>query len=162
MKPAELSPVELHFRVDRLLSRYVQCIDEDDLERWPEFFTEDCRYRIISRENADRGLPVSAIYCDSKGMLQDRVTALRHANIYAAHYYRHLVSSLQVLEAGEDFVVTESNYVVLQTLTDGDTHIYNAGKYRDRVVFDGDNLLYAEKHAIFDTYRIANLMVTPI
>ena len=162
MKPVDMNPVELHFHVDQLLSRYVQCIDGDDLEQWPDFFTERCLYRIISRENADRGLPIAAIYCDSRGMLHDRVTALRHANIYAEHYYRHIVSSLRVTEVGDDYVAAEANYVVLQTLTDGDTHIYNAGKYLDRVVFDGDTPLYAEKQVIFDTYRIANLMVTPI
>lgn len=162
MNPSELGPVELQYHVEQLLGRYVQCIDDDALEQWPDFFTESCCYKIISRENTDRDLPLAAIYCDSRGMLRDRVIALRHANIYAEHFYRHLVSNLQVKEVGNDFVTTQANYVVLQTLTNGDTHIYNAGKYLDRIVFSDQGLMYAEKIVVFDTYRIANLMVTPI
>ena len=36
MKLAGLGEVELQFRVERLLARYAQCIDDDQLEAWPE------------------------------------------------------------------------------------------------------------------------------
>jgi len=76
-----LAPADLHYQVNKLLSDYVECIDDDRLEDWPDLFVEDCLYQVIARENADRGLPTSAMYCDSRGMLRDRVVALRHANI---------------------------------------------------------------------------------
>ena len=69
------------------------------LERWPEFFIEDCRYRIISAENYDSGMPLGLIYATSKNMLHDRVSALREANIYEPQRYRHIVSGLRI--AGE-------------------------------------------------------------
>lgn len=162
MNPSELSPSELQFQVERLLTNYAACIDDDRLEEWPNFFTPKCLYKIISRENADRNLPIAAMYCDSLGMLQDRVIALRHANIYAAHFYRHLVSCVRVTSVESAAVRVQSNYLVLQTLTNGDTHIYNAGKYLDKIVFSDAGLLFEEKYAVFDTYRVANLMVTPI
>ena len=60
---------------------YAACLDAVELERWPDFFVEDCRYRVLSRENHDAGLPLSLIYCDGRNMLKDRVTALRETTV---------------------------------------------------------------------------------
>lgn len=159
---AELSPQELQFQVAQLLGAYVEAIDDDQLEKWPEFFVDECVYKIISRENADSGLPAAAMFCDSKGMLRDRVVSLRHANIYARHYYRHLLSNILVKEVDGLVARVQSNYLVLQTLLNGDTSVFNAGKYLDRVVFTEQGSRFLEKVVVFDTYRIPNLLVTPI
>ena len=45
---------ELRFEAEELLDRYVQCLDEDRLEEWPDFFVEKCVYKIISRVNVER------------------------------------------------------------------------------------------------------------
>jgi anthranilate 1,2-dioxygenase small subunit len=65
--------------IERLLARYVASIDEDRLEEWPGYFAERCRYQIISAENYAKGLPIGVFFADSRGMLQDRVSALREA-----------------------------------------------------------------------------------
>ena len=61
--------------VDELLAAYADCIDEDRLEEWPDFFTEQCRYLIISRADHAAGLRHGIIYAASRGMLTDRVMA---------------------------------------------------------------------------------------
>lgn len=157
-----LSAIELRFEVERLLTAYVECIDDDRLEDWPGFFVDACVYEVVSRENVDRGLGLPTIYCDSTGMLRDRVVALRHANIYAKHYYRHVLSNVRVVDVRSDGADVRSNYVVFQTLVNGDTQIYNAGRYEDLVVPTAAGLRFARKRAVFDTYRIPNLMVTPL
>jgi anthranilate 1,2-dioxygenase small subunit len=157
-----LAEHELQFRVERLLAAYVECIDDDRLEAWPDFFTERCVYEVVSRENADRGLALPTIYCDSTGMLRDRVVALRHANIYARHYYRHLLSNVHVKAVRADACDVQTNYVVFQTLLEGDTHVYNAGRYEDIVVPAEGGLRFARKRVVYDTYSIPNLMVTPL
>lgn len=157
-----MSTMELRYEVEELLHAYVQCIDDNELEAWPDFFVDDCVYKIIPRENADQGLPVAVIYCDSKGMLHDRIVALRQANIYAPHFYRHLVSNTRILGEEDGEIRAQTNYLVLQTLLDGETRIYNAGKYLDRIVRVDGQLKFKEKLCIFDTYRIQTLMVTPI
>ena len=157
-----LAASEQHFLASKLLSDYVECIDEDRLEDWPDLFVEDCVYQVISRENADRGLPTSAMYCDSRGMLRDRIVALRHANIYAKHYYRHVLSNVNVKGVHDGELLVQSNYVVLQTLVEGDTQVFNAGKYIDRMVATPDGLRLKIKQVVFDTYRIPNLLVTPL
>ena len=132
--------------VQNLQNDYVACIDDDDLERWPEFFTEQCLYKVIPRENADAGLPVAVMFCDSRGMLRDRIVALRNANIYAPHFYRHLVSNTRIVDESSDEIRAQTNYAVFQTLLDGETRVYNVGRYDDVVVRDGDQLKFKEKH----------------
>ena len=95
-------------------------------------------------------------------MLHDRVIALRKANVYPEHYTRHVVSNTRVIAEAAGVIHAQSNYVVLQTRTDGETYIYNAGKYVDEVVRQDERLLYKKKHCVFDTHRIETLMVTPI
>ena len=103
-----MSQLPLRYEVEELIHAYVQCIDDDQLESWPDFFTDDCVYKVIPRENADLGLPVAVMFCDSKGMLRDRIVALRKANIYAPHFYRHLVSNVRVL-GEQDGVITRAD-----------------------------------------------------
>ena len=49
--------IELKLTVEDLNARYAQAIDDDKLEAWPDFFTEQGRYRVTTAENFERGLP---------------------------------------------------------------------------------------------------------
>src|SRR4051812_17853708 len=79
-----------------LLAHYVDVIDEGRLEAWPELFTEEGRYLVTSQESYEEGLPRGDISAASRGMLGDRVSALRKANIYEPQRYRHLVGPIWV------------------------------------------------------------------
>ncbi|MGH7964010.1 MAG: aromatic-ring-hydroxylating dioxygenase subunit beta, partial [Candidatus Binatia bacterium] len=109
---------ELRFAVEELLHAYVHCLDADKLEEWPEFFTDPCLYQVIPRENTDQGLPIALIYCDSQGMLRDRIVAHRQANIYGPHCYRHLVSSIRITGQDSNLITAQANYAVFRTLLD--------------------------------------------
>jgi len=80
--------IELKLTVEDLNARYAQAIDDDKLEAWPDFFTEQGRYRVTTAENFERGLPLGMIYATSRAMLRDRVRSLREANVYEAQRYR--------------------------------------------------------------------------
>jgi len=69
----------LRLGVGELIATYADCIDDDRLEEWPDFFVEDCRYLITDRESHAAGLRHGIIYCASRGMLTDRVMAMRRA-----------------------------------------------------------------------------------
>lgn len=152
----------LQTEVSRFLASYAECIDTDRLEDWPEYFTDDCLYMLQSRENYDRGLPVSAIRCDSKGMLVDRIVSLRNANIFAEHFYRHVLSIPLIHSVDDDNIVVHTNYVVFQTLLDGASRTYSVGRYIDTLTRVAGELKFKEKIAVFDTNQIATLLVTPI
>ncbi|AHE37271.1 anthranilate 1,2-dioxygenase [Burkholderia pseudomallei] len=153
------------FELHMLQNRYIGHLDNDRLERWPELFTEDCLYEIVPKENADLGLPIGIVYCTNRRMLRDRVVSLRHANIYEAHTYRHMTSGLTIVggEGGEGGEIeTESSYVVVQTRSDGESNVYQAGKYYDTVVRTAEGLRYRKKRVIYDTSRVQTLLATPI
>ncbi|MEW4983719.1 MAG: aromatic-ring-hydroxylating dioxygenase subunit beta [Cycloclasticus sp.] len=154
--------LELKSEIDALLNEYAQCIDNDELESWPDFFTDECLYRVIPRENHEVGLPTAVMWCDSRGMLQDRITALRHANVYQVQWYRHIISNPVITtEDGETFNV-QSNYAVFKTCNDGESTVYNVGRYVDVIVRVNGALKFKERTAIYDTHRITTLMVIPI
>ena len=103
------------WELNELQHRYVHAIDNNLLETWPRFFTEDGTYTIISRENADRGLPAPVIHCRNQKMMRDRIVALRHANIYEAHAYRHALGGLVIESMSGEEVRTLSSYIVVNT-----------------------------------------------
>ena len=85
--------IELQLKVQDLNARYAQAIDDNQLEAWPDFFTEHGRYRITTAENVERGLPLGMIHATSRAMLRDRVRSLRDANVYEAQRYRHVLGA---------------------------------------------------------------------
>ena len=59
--------IELQLKIQDLNARYAQAIDDcNKLEAWPDFFTEDGRYRVTTAENFERGLPLGIIYATSR------------------------------------------------------------------------------------------------
>lgn len=152
----------LWFELHQLQENYIHALDNDRLEDWPEFFTDDCLYEIVPRENAEAGLPIGVIYCDNKKMLRDRVLSLRHANIYEEHTYRHMTSGLAFKALDDNTVEAESSYVVIQTLQNGESFVYQAGRYLDLVVKTAAGWRYARRRVIYDTLRVPTLLATPI
>ena len=148
--------------IDSLNAAYGLCLDDGRLEDWPEFFVEDCLYQVIARENVDNGLPAAVMYCDSKGMLVDRVVALRQANVFPEHFSRHLISRAVVTGSEGNTVTAEASYAVLQTRNDGETRIFNAGKYVDRFLVEDGAARLVSRTCVYDTHRIATLLATPI
>lgn len=156
------SPEITERAIDDLNAAYGLCLDDDRLEQWPDFFTDDCLYQVIARENVDNSLPAAVMYCDSKGMLVDRVVALRKANVFPEHYNRHLIGRAVVTGRDGNLVKAESSYVVFQTRNDGETRIYNSGKYVDLIELTEAGVRLKSRTCIYDTLRIATLLATPI
>ena len=96
-REARLDALLLRAEIDDFNAAYAAALDEQRLSDWAEMFTEDAFYVVISRENADRGLPVGLIYCDSKKMIHDRAFALEKTTMFAPRYLRHIIGNLQVL-----------------------------------------------------------------
>jgi 3-phenylpropionate/cinnamic acid dioxygenase small subunit len=155
-------PLALRFEIEDVLHAYVAVLDAANLEKWPEFFTEECFYEVIPRDNYERGLPLALIRCESKGMLKDRVAAIRDTMMYEPRYLRHLVSSIRVTAPSEHEIALEANYAVFATLVDAPTQVFNVGRYLGRLVRQGEQLKFAELHCIFDSLLVPNSLIYPI
>jgi 3-phenylpropionate/cinnamic acid dioxygenase small subunit len=155
--------IELRLKIEELFARYAHCIDDDRLEEWPDFFVEDGRYRITTAENLERNFPLSILYADSRAMLRDRVSALRHANIYEAQRYRHGVSSLLLERIDEKSVRAVSNFQVVRVMRTGEAMLFATGRYLDRVWLGGEGgPKFEERVVVLDSRNIDTLLAIPL
>jgi anthranilate 1,2-dioxygenase small subunit len=158
----QLEAVVRRLELGQLYTDYVHCLDTDELERWPDFFTEDCFYRITSAENYEAGMPLGLIHATSRNMLRDRVSALREANIYEPQRYRHLVSSIKVVEEHDATLDLVANFLVVRTMQEGDMTLFGAGRYVDQVRCDDGIWRFARKTVVLDSRQIDTLLAIPI
>ena len=149
-------------RVAELNASYAAAIDADRLEAWPDFFVDDCLYKITSAENHRRGYSAGIVYADSRAMLRDRVTALRTANSYERQSYRHIVG-LPVLGATRaDRIAAETAFLVLRIMRDGRTDTFATGVYVDRICDEGGSLRFAERIVVCDSSHFDTLLAIPL
>jgi anthranilate 1,2-dioxygenase small subunit len=152
----------IRLQIEAFMADYVHCLDTDQLEAWPDFFTDDARYRVCTRENHDRGLPLSVMSCNGRGMLRDRISALRTANVFEPHVYCHVIGALRILASGAGRVQTESNFQVVRTMVDGTMSIFACGRSLDTILIQGEALKLRERTVVLDSRQIDTLMVIPL
>ncbi len=141
---------------------YAHAIDSDALERWPAFFTEDCHYRITHAENEREGLPAGIVYADSRAMLEDRIAALRVANIYERQSYRHLLGIPLVERADAESAEASTPFMVARIMASGQTELFATGVYRDRFVRHDGELRLASRVAVCDSTSTDTLLALPL
>jgi anthranilate 1,2-dioxygenase small subunit len=148
--------------IDELHTRYIRTIDDERWEEWPGLFTESCMYKIVTRENFSQGLPLAVMECNSRGMLQDRVTGLRTINVYEPHRYLHMTSGLAIENIDGNVARCRSNYLVVRTMLDGAMSIFSAGVYLDKVLLGPGEPRFEERVVVADSRRIETLLVFPL
>ncbi|MCH8551919.1 MAG: aromatic-ring-hydroxylating dioxygenase subunit beta [Natronospirillum sp.] len=151
-----------YHELQRFYSAYAECVDHGDLDDWPEFFLDQCVYRVQARENFDRGFPLAVLSLESKGMLKDRVYGVKETLFHDPYYQRHIVSAPLVHGTSGDLIVSEANYVVVRTKPGKPSEVYNAGRYLDRIQQTPDGLRFAQRICVYDSELIPNSMVYPI
>jgi anthranilate 1,2-dioxygenase small subunit/terephthalate 1,2-dioxygenase oxygenase component beta subunit len=145
-----------------LNARYAEAIDEGRFEEWPDFFTDDGKYRVTTAENVEQNLPLSLIYATSRAMLRDRVKALREANIYEAQRYRHMLGPARIAATEDGVISAHTSFMVARIMHTGETTLFATGSYRDRVVLDGAYARFAERTVILDSRQIDTLLAIPL
>src|SRR5207253_7596145 len=141
----------LRLGVGELIAAYADCIDDDRLEEWPDFFVENCRYLITSRDSHMAGLRHGIIYCASRGILIDRVTSLRRANIFEPHRYRHVIGPTRVELAADGVAEARSNFLAVRIMHDGESQLFATGRYLDRIDVAGSPFRFIERTVVLDS-----------
>ena len=93
---------------------------------------------------------------------EDRISALRTANIYEPHVYCHGTSALRVLGVSGDEIRARANFTILRTMTEGDMAIFACGRYFDRLVEQNGRLKFRERLAVLDSRQVDTLLVVPL
>ena len=145
-----------------LYADYAAALDARELARWPGFFTDNGLYRLQSRENFDRGLPLATMAFESRAMMTDRVFGAAETIFHHPYHQRHVTSAPRMLGRDERGLRCEANYLVVRTKRDAMPEILSVGRYLDLVVATPDGLRFAERLAIFDNDLVANSIIDPI
>jgi anthranilate 1,2-dioxygenase small subunit len=158
-----LDALLLHREIEAFNNAYAAALDENRLADWAEMFTDDGFYIVISRENADRNMPVGLIYCENKGMILDRANAMK-TEMFAPRYLRHIIGNLQVLgEESNGEIRARANYLVTQVLFDRpDAKLHQVGVYYDRFRKVGDQLKLSERRCVYDNLLVDNALCLPV
>ena len=141
---------------------YAHAIDSDALEQWPAFFTADCHYRITHVENEREGLAAGIVYADSRAMLEDRIAALREANIYEKQRYRHLLGIPLLEQSSADGAEARTPFLVARIMATGQTDVFATGVYQDRFVQEDGQLRLQSRVAVCDSTVTDTLLALPL
>ena len=151
-----------YMALQNLYGEYSACLDQGEFEKWPEFFLDECEYRIQPRENYERKMPLSIMWLESKGMLKDRVYGIRETLYHDPYYQRHIVAAPRVITAEDDEIRSEANYLVLRTKQDELSELFSVGRYIDVVRKTDEGLKFKSRLCIFDSELIPNSIIYPI
>ena len=150
------------FAITQLYADYASAADSGNWDLWPEFFIDNCVYRVQPRENHERGFPLATLSLTSKGMLRDRVYGIKETLFHDPYYQRHVVGTPVIREAGPDRWRCEANYAVFRTKLSEASTVYNVGRTLDVVVRTPDGLKFAVRECIYDSEMIPNSIIYPI
>jgi salicylate 5-hydroxylase small subunit len=153
---------ELRLRLADLYAAYDTALDESELERWPDFFTENCLYQVLPRENYDAGLHAALIYAESRAMLADRVVALRETMFFAPRIIRRLTGNVCLRAIEPDGMRLTASFALFQTMVNDPSELLLCGRYYDRVVENNGALRFAERICVTDGTSIPNSLIYPI
>lgn len=151
-----------YFDLTRLYADYASALDSGEWDRWPEFFTEACTYKVQPRENFERGFPLATLWFDSKGMLKDRVYCIKETLFHDPYYQRHVVGAPRVLASEGNRISAEANYAVFRTKLSQETTVFNVGRYLDVIQRTAEGLKFESRLCIYDSEMIPNSIIYPI
>lgn len=146
----------------QLYADYASAVDSGNWDLWPEFFVDACSYRLVPRENHERGLPLATLSFESKAMLRDRVYGIRETLFHDPYYQRHVVGAPLVRASAPERIESEANYAVFRTKLNELSTVFNVGRYLDVVVATPSGLKFESRIAVYDSEMIPNSIIYPI
>ena len=151
-----------YFELTQLYADYASALDQADWDRWPEFFIDECSYRLQPRENFERGFPLATLSFESKGMLKDRVYGIRDTLFHDPYYQRHIIGTPMLRKVENGRIHSEANYAVFRTKLSELSTVFNVGRSIDEVVRTPQGLRFASRLLVYDSEMIPNSIIYPI
>ena len=151
-----------YFDLTQLYADYAAAVSSGDWDLWPEFFTDECSYRLQPRENHERGFPLATLFFESKGMLKDRVYGIRETLFHDPYYQRLVVGTPLVRKVESGRIDCEANYAVFRTKLSKTSTVFNVGRTIDVVVRTPQGLKFESRLVVYDSEMIPNAIIYPI
>ena len=150
------------YQVQALHQQYAHMLDSNDISGWPELFTEQCTYKLQSRENFDAGHPLCILHLESQAMLRDRVYGVVNTLFHDPYSQRHICGTPLIKSFTDSVIDCESNYLVVRTHRDAMPHVLSVGRYIDKLVMIDGSLKFSQRIAVFDNDLLPNSVIKPI
>jgi len=157
-----MADTQTGFSIQQLYADYAAAVDSGQWDLWPDFFTEQCVYRLQPRENFERGFALATLALTSKGMLKDRVYGIKETLYHDPYYQRHVVGAPIVRKVEGGRIHSEANYAVFRTKYDKESTVFNVGRYLDVIEQTAAGFKFAQRQCIYDSEMIPNSIIYPI
>lgn len=154
--------LQLRAEIESIHVEYCAVLDANDIDRWPDFFSDEATYRITSRENAALNMPVGLVYCEGKDMIIDRALAVAHSQMFAPRHMLHILGIVRVLEEKEAAIRAQTPFILMQTLVEGPSTIHLCGVYHDTFMRQGEKLLISKREVVYDTQILDTALAYPV
>ena len=144
---------------------YTECataLDERAFERFLACFASECAYFIHAKENVDRGWPIALVSCPSRGLLVDRIAAIRQSSFVIPRVQRRLVSSVRVASAHELPLRSQASFAVFETFEGEATTFFVAGRFEDTICRERGELKLTARKCILDSSIVPNSLPFPL
>jgi salicylate 5-hydroxylase small subunit len=145
-----------------LYADYAAALDNNEWDKWPDFFTQVCVYKVQPRENFERGYPLATLSFESRGMLKDRIYGTTETIFHDPYYQRHVVGVPRILMVEAERIQSEANYAVFRTKPDEMSTVFNVGRYIDTIRRTDEGLKFESRVCVFDSEMIPNSLIYPI
>ncbi|HUC73001.1 MAG TPA: aromatic-ring-hydroxylating dioxygenase subunit beta, partial [Stellaceae bacterium] len=113
-------------------------------------------------QSHEAGYRHGVVYAASRGMLVDRILALRRANIFEPHRYRHIIGPIRVGSIADGIAEVRSHFIAVRIMHDGEMSLFAAGRYLDRIAVAAQPYRFVERLVILDSEKIDTLLVIPL
>jgi len=162
LRTARAEDAALRHELRDLYEEVGDLLDDDRVESLPDHFTDDCLYKVTSRENHDQGLPAGTMFCDGIGMLRDRILAIRETQVYEPRSWRHFISGVRVLDVAGDTIRARANFLLTEAMSDAEPTLFMVGRYLDTLVRRDGRLLFRERLVVCDNHHVRRSLIMPI
>ncbi len=140
---------------------YAATLDRGDLDAWPDFFTAEARYRVMSAETYSQGLPHAPIYCEGRGMLLDRIAGTR-VMVFEPRQQRRQFFNVQAERFEGERLEARASFLMTEAMMDRDPVLAMTGMVIDRFLVSEDRLLLEDRLCVYDNYRIVQNLIFPV
>jgi len=155
--------VELLLKRDSVVQYLVRLAALLDDQKYDEFvaeFTEDGSYRLIARENHDRGLP-TCIIDDTRDRLIYRSGLISTQWHHGRFRETRMLSNFDVEFPGADAAQAKANFAVYQTDAEGESRLHMVGRLEDSLVTREGRWRIRRRFAILETFKPTEVIVYP-
>jgi 3-phenylpropionate/cinnamic acid dioxygenase small subunit len=88
--------------------------------------------------------------------------AMRRANIFEPHRYRHIVGPARLGKLEGGIAEARANFLAVRIMHDGEMQLFATGRYLDRIDVSGMPFRFIERLVVLDSQKVDTLLVIPL